>query len=365
MCRMILVPNAPCRMDSASANARRPPWWPPAQLFKTTSVTGQPSTFNFGSFIFETPLLFDHPPGTQVRVASTQAPSKAPVTGMCSGNSNTDEDVNCANEADNTQNKGATSTGTTTAQCCKAPVTGMCSGNSNTDEDVNCANEAGNTQNKGATSTGTTTAQCCKASIADTIADTIATPPSFLQRTSRRHMSLDTDDELDASLSTSHTFAEIQGDKPFSHSAPVLCKNTPTRVEYWAIGTDCCDQRKNFHCDGGADLDAHSGVLVRATGDEEIGGDRHQFFSAISQAVAAHDLPAPERPVLIRWGKDPGALQDDWSRAAITMVLLTAILGFLVMMSIGIGSFWFLKITQKNAEVEREARRQKRQQLRP
>ena len=46
MCRTILVPNAPCRMDSASVNTRRPPWWPPAQFFKTTSVTGQPSTFN-------------------------------------------------------------------------------------------------------------------------------------------------------------------------------------------------------------------------------------------------------------------------------------------------------------------------------
>jgi len=178
----------------------------------------------------------------------------------------------------------------------------------------------------------------------------IATPPSFLQRTSRMHMSLNTDGKFDVSLSTSRTPV----------AAPVLCNTTtPTRVEFWAIGTGCCGARKDFHCDGGADPEAHSGVLVRATGDGEHGGDQEKFFHAISQAVAAYDLPAPERPVLIRWGEDPGALQDDWSRAAISMVLLTAVLGFLVMLGIGFGSFWFVKTSQKNLEVEREAQRQR------
>lgn len=182
------------------------------------------------------------------------------------------------------------------------------------------------------------------------------TPTSFLQRTSRRHMSLDTDHELDASGSTLRLFT----------AAPVLCKTiAPVRVEFWAIGIDCCDARKSFRCDGGADPDAHSGVLVRATGDEEPGGDRDQFFRAISQAVAANDLPAPERPVLLRWGEDPGALQDDWSRAAISMVLLTAVIGFLVSLAVGFGSVWFLKFALRNEAVEREVQRQKRQQSRP
>jgi len=177
----------------------------------------------------------------------------------------------------------------------------------------------------------------------------LATPPSFLQRTSRMHTSLETDDQIETSLSASQT--------------PVQCKVVaPTRVEFWAIGTDCCGARKDFRCDGGTDANAHSGVLVRATGNEEPGGDRDQFFKAISQSVAAYDLPPPDRPVLMRWGEDPKALQSDWQSTALKMVLLTGLVGFLVHLAIGLGSYWYMKILHKRAEAEREKEVERKRQ---
>ena len=83
---------------------------------------------------------------------------------MCSGNTDSTEDVDCSGEETNTVNKGAEVTGSDAATCCEAPpVTGMCSGNTDSTEDVDCSGEATNTQNKGAEVTGSDAATCCEA----------------------------------------------------------------------------------------------------------------------------------------------------------------------------------------------------------
>jgi len=99
--------------------------------------------------------------------AVTQAPvvtSSATVTGMCTGNTASTEDVDCTGETTNTQNRGSAQAGTDAAACCEAPpVTGMCTGNTASTEDVDCTGETTNTQNRGATQAGTDAAACCEA----------------------------------------------------------------------------------------------------------------------------------------------------------------------------------------------------------
>lgn len=173
----------------------------------------------------------------------------------------------------------------------------------------------------------------------------IATPASFLQLTSRMHagskqVSLDTD--LDAD--------------------PVQCKKVAQkRIDYWAIGTGCCGARKDFNCDGGKDKNAHSGVVVLATGNEEPGDDRDQFFNAIKQSVAAYDLPVPDRPVLIRWGRDAEALQRDWKTRATGVIILTAMIGLLTIMVVSLGGFFYMKNARNSQQKEAGAEREQSQ----
>ena len=95
-----------------------------------------------------------------------------PVTGKCTGNTDTSENVDCAGgdgtTTANTQNKGAEVTGSDAATCCEAvTVTGKCTGNTDTSENVDCAGGDGtttaNTQNKGSGVTGSTVGACCEA----------------------------------------------------------------------------------------------------------------------------------------------------------------------------------------------------------
>lgn len=174
-----------------------------------------------------------------------------------------------------------------------------------------------------------------------------AVPPlSFLQRTSRMHTSLDVD--YDGMPHPPVVFHSTQ------------CKATvPKRVEFWAIGTNCCSSRSDFRCDGAKDANAHAAVVVRATGTEEPGGHRDQFFNAISQAAAANDLPLPERPVLIRWGKDPKDLRQTWAKGAVGIILLTAMVSLLSILVVGIGSYFFLKRARRREKQEEDEEEKK------
>ena len=57
---------------------------------------------------------------------------------MCSGNTDSAEDVDCSGEATNTQNKGDAVTGSDVATCCKAPCADWCA-DSNANNDDFCS----------------------------------------------------------------------------------------------------------------------------------------------------------------------------------------------------------------------------------
>lgn len=168
-------------------------------------------------------------------------------------------------------------------------------------------------------------------------------PLSLLQRTSRMQLSLDTD--------TAEEPAQPA-------TAAAQCK--PVRVEFWAIGIDCCSERKSFDCDGGKDIHAHTGVIVQPTPDEEPGGRREQFFNAWQQAVAQYDLPTPEHPVLIRWGSEAQKIKDDWAGAARGVILLTALVGLIALIMIGgVSYFVMYRVHVRQQKLEQKGRTRK------
>lgn len=132
-------------------------------------------------------------------------------------------------------------------------------------------------------------------------------------------------------------------------------KPAPKQVEFWAVGTDCCEARKKFWCDGSKVKGAHEAVVVRAYEASEgpnDKSDREHFFQAIDQAVATFDFPAPNRAVLLRWGESSKALQADWHSKALGIIFMTGLVSMLVILGIGMISFVYTKRQRKLADGE-------------
>lgn len=156
---------------------------------------------------------------------------------------------------------------------------------------------------------------------------------------------------------------------------PVCVRPAPARVDFWAVGKDCCDGRGRFWCDGGEEDGARSAVVIRPHEDEVVdadgpkvaggGGaaveqvdvetpklpsDRRNFFDAIDQAVAAYSLPPTQRPVLLRWGTDAKKLQGTFKSRAIGVIFVTGIASLLIIAGIGLISFLLTKRARRDEQ---------------
>merc|ERR1719252_176444 len=69
--------------------------------------------------------------------------------------------------------------------------------------------------------------------------------------------------------------------------APILDPSSNNRVEFWAVGLDCCAPRGEFNCDD----------------------------AAKEGAEAANDLVSAMEPIFVRWVKDPAAVQASFFAA--------------------------------------------------
>jgi len=95
--------------------------------------------------------------------------------------------------------------------------------------------------------------------------------------------------------------------------APILDPSSTTRVEFWAVGMDCCAERGDFQC-GDATAEgtaaAHAGVVVMD--NRFLNGVSHfeYFAKAVKEAEAANDLVSAKDPLYLYWVKDPEAVQS-------------------------------------------------------
>lgn len=162
--------------------------------------------------------------------------------------------------------------------------------------------------------------------------------PSFLQRTSRMHARSKARLEVDGEAVT------VAHHHHKHHRYAGQCDAiAPKKIDFWAIGINCCGKRRDFKCDGGKDKSARNAVIVRETGAEQPGGPRDQLLNAIEQSVAANGLMIPENPMFVRWGPDAAALKNDFKTRAGGALILTAMIGLLANLLIGIGSFLFMR----------------------
>lgn len=98
--------------------------------------------------------------------------------------------------------------------------------------------------------------------------------------------------------------------------APILDDVPVGKVQFWAVGTDCCAARADFNCDDAWSSKARSGVVVLDS-NSWMPSQRDQYLQAIKIAESTFEIVSAKNPMLVRWVLDPEVIQDDYWRTGV------------------------------------------------
>uniref|UniRef100_A0A7S4Q8H5 Uncharacterized protein n=1 Tax=Alexandrium monilatum TaxID=311494 RepID=A0A7S4Q8H5_9DINO len=121
--------------------------------------------------------------------------------------------------------------------------------------------------------------------------------------------------------------------------APVLSPSTDAgtnaRVNFWAVGIDCCQRSGSFFCDDSRRADAGYGIVMIGDGYPCPDCNMEKFRAAIAKAEALHNLVSMPDAVMLRWVGNPRATELGMLWKALLFILLSGILSFLVFGALG------------------------------
>mmetsp|Transcript_101834 Transcript_101834/g.296930 ORF Transcript_101834/g.296930 Transcript_101834/m.296930 type:complete len:464 (+) Transcript_101834:181-1572(+) len=123
-------------------------------------------------------------------------------------------------------------------------------------------------------------------------------------------------------------------DDHFYCVAPILSPETAdgtfARVNFWAVGIDCCQLTGSFYCDDSRKASAGYGVVMLDEGFPCPDCHEHKFRAAIQKAEALHGLVSVPNAVLVRWVQNPMATEFGMLWKAVLFIITSGIFAFLV-----------------------------------
>lgn len=138
---------------------------------------------------------------------------------------------------------------------------------------------------------------------------------------------------IGSAIDTVHAVGLKKSDDTYC-AAPILDgTEADDKVQYWAVGVNCCLERGDFECDDTKDPKTRGGIVV-----SEDNEDMEHFKSAVDEVEAVHPLVASKTALFLRWTRDPNKLMDElWasgSKAAgsgvILYLLISIVLAFVL-----------------------------------
>lgn len=166
----------------------------------------------------------------------------------------------------------------------------------------------------------------------------------------------------DATLDTSRSFGYKADDFTYC-VAPVVSRNDavhPTsagpKVTFWAVGKDCCGNRREFECDGAGETEVRSSFTVRDVGYNFVTKrivprtSRPLYLAAVDAAKALHNLrsESDDEIILVRWAADPLDTLEVWSqRAKIACAVACIVYSVCVTMLWSFIHVWFCRDINK------------------
>jgi len=120
--------------------------------------------------------------------------------------------------------------------------------------------------------------------------------------------------------------------------APILDDKDMGKAEFWAAGRDCCGRLRDFFCGDAMDPSAHAGAVISMEASEVASQKYDDFRQAVHQASALYHMVAPERPILVRWLKDPESEHGGIMLRAVMSFLFVCLLYLMVSV---VSALWF------------------------
>mmetsp|Transcript_35287 Transcript_35287/g.109934 ORF Transcript_35287/g.109934 Transcript_35287/m.109934 type:complete len:461 (+) Transcript_35287:171-1553(+) len=128
-------------------------------------------------------------------------------------------------------------------------------------------------------------------------------------------------------------------DKHYYCVAPILspttAEGTIVRVNFWAVGMDCCQRSGSFHCDDSRRADAGYGVAMLDDGFPCPDCHEQKFKAAINKAEALHNLVSTKGAVMVRWVRSPSSTGMHMLLQAILFIVVSGFVAFFVLAFLG------------------------------
>jgi len=120
--------------------------------------------------------------------------------------------------------------------------------------------------------------------------------------------------------------------------APVLDDVPIPKVQYWAVGQNCCGQRADFNCDDSWSEKAHCGVVILES-NEWLPSHRDMYMKAVKLSESTYDIVSAPDPIFVRWVAEPEVVQDDYWRSGIGFLVAEVCIYLAVSIIFGIVAY--------------------------
>lgn len=127
----------------------------------------------------------------------------------------------------------------------------------------------------------------------------------------------------------------------------VLKSNPPLiRVNYWAVGTDCCRSYDGFHCGDSRSWKSSSAVVMVDDFIPCVGCSKDGMSEAVAKAETVHGLVSAPGAKFVRWVEDTNSVKRDTSWTC-AIFFIVACLGALIIIIPLALLFWYYGVGKK------------------
>lgn len=123
--------------------------------------------------------------------------------------------------------------------------------------------------------------------------------------------------------------------------SPMTEEGTYARVNFWAVGMDCCQRSSSFYCDDSRRADAGYGLVMLDDGFPCPDCHEQKFKAAVEKAEALHNLVSVPGAKMVRWVKNPIATELGMLWKAVLFILLSGIIAFCVLGLLGTVAWYY------------------------
>eukprot|EP00746_Dinoflagellata_sp_MGD_P013613 gnl/MRDRNA2_/MRDRNA2_129480_c0_seq1.p1 gnl/MRDRNA2_/MRDRNA2_129480_c0~~gnl/MRDRNA2_/MRDRNA2_129480_c0_seq1.p1 ORF type:complete len:317 (+),score=33.66 gnl/MRDRNA2_/MRDRNA2_129480_c0_seq1:150-1100(+) len=124
-------------------------------------------------------------------------------------------------------------------------------------------------------------------------------------------------------------------DGPVYCVAPILDEVPIPKVQYWAVGQECCSQRADFNCDDSWNPKAHSAVVMLES-NQLLPSHVDMYMKAVKLSEAVYDIVSVPDPIFVRWVAEPEVVEDEYWRSGIGFLVAAVSIYLLVSIFLGI-----------------------------